>query len=158
MKWRFPLFGPLAVLALSLFATPIYAQTATVTTKPVVHRWYDSTKEVTLSGTVTSVVKSATREMKMMGGSHLVVETKSGTIDASLGKFAMRGEGALDVTPGQKVQVTGVMKTVNDKQVLLTRVVQTNGHTFTIRNEHGFALAPAARKGSANSEAKGGQL
>lgn len=158
MKRRFPLLGPLAVLALSLFAMPIYAQTATVTTKPVVHRWYDSTKEVTLTGTVSSVVKSATREMKMIAGSHLVVETKSGPVDASLGAFAMRGKGALDVTPGQQVQITGVMKTVSDKQVLLTRVVQTNGHAFIIRSEHGFALPPAARKGSASSEAKGGQL
>jgi len=157
MKRRFSVVGPFAVLALCLFAMPIHAQTA-VTTKTAVPLRYDISKEVTLTGTVSSIVKSASPETKMMAGSHLIVETTSGTVDASLGGFALRGTGALSVTPGQRVQVTGVMQKIRDKEVLVTRLVQADGHLYTIRNEHGFALAPVARERATKSEAKGGQL
>jgi DNA/RNA endonuclease YhcR with UshA esterase domain len=157
MKRRFSVVGPFAVLALCLFAMPIHAQTA-VTTKTAVPLRYDISKEVTLTGTVSSVVKSASPETKMMAGSHLIVETTSGTVDASLGGFALRGTGALSVTPGQRVQVTGVMKNIREREVFVTRLVQVDGHVYTIRNEHGFALAPVARERATKSEAKGGQL
>jgi len=159
MKWRFSVLGPFVLLALCLFASPIFAQTAGVTTKPVAPQRYDITKEVTLSGTVSDVMKAPTREMKMVAGSHLIVETKTGKVDAALGQFAMRGKSALSLTPGQMVKVTGVMKTVNDKQVFVTRLVQADGHVYKIRNEHGFVLARVSRDGNtAKSESKGGQL
>jgi hypothetical protein len=160
MKWRFSVLGPFAVLALCLFALPIYAQTAAVTTKPAVPLRYDITKEVKLSGTVSNVVKSPTREMKMVSGSHLIVETKTGAVDASLGRFAMRGKGGLSVTTGQQVEVTGVMKTMKGKQVFVTRLVQSDGHTYTIRNEHGFVSEHGAidGAGATKSTSKGGQL
>jgi hypothetical protein len=158
MKWRFSVLGPFAALALCQFALPIFAQTAEVTTKRAVPQRYDITKEVTLSGTVSDVVKAPTREMKMVAGSHLIVETKTGKVDAVLGQFAMRGKGALSFTPGQQVEVTGVMKTVKDNQIFVTRLVQADGHTYTIRNEHGFVLERVSRDGITKSESKGGQL
>ena len=157
MKWRVSVVRPFGVLGLCLLAMPIHAQTA-VTTKTAVPLRYDISKEVTLTGTVSSVVKSASPETKMMAGSHLLVETTSGTVDASLGGFALRGTGALAVTPGQRVQMTGVMKKIRDREVFVTRLVQVDGHVYTIRNEHGFALAPTARERVTKSEAKGGQL
>jgi len=160
MKWRFSVLGPFIFLALCLFALPIYAQTAAVTTKPVAPQRYDITKEVKLSGTVSNVVKAPTREMKMVVGSHLIVATKTGEVDAALGQYAMRGKGALSVTPGQQVEVTGVMKTMKGKQVFVTRLVQADGHTYTIRNEHGFVSEHGAIDGAGvtKSASKGGQL
>src|SRR5271156_2432643 len=158
MKWRFPAFGPFAVLALCLFAAPAHAQTAEGTAGSVVPPKYDLTQEATLTGTVSSVVKKTTPEMQMMGGSHLIVQTTSGKIDASLGGYAIKAEGALPVSPGQQVQVTGVMKTIRDQQVFVTRLVQVNGRVYKIRNEHGFVLAPEPRKSVTKPEAKGGQL
>jgi hypothetical protein len=70
----------------------------------------------------------------------------------------MRGKGALSVTPGQQVQVTGVIKIVRGNEVLLTRLVQASGQVYKIRNEHGFAIMPASRRGISRSKAKGGQL
>jgi hypothetical protein len=157
MKWRFPVFGPFVLLALSLFALPIYAQTAAVTTRTAVPPRYDITKEVKLSGTVSNVVKAPTREMNMVAGSHLIVATKGGEVDASLGQFAMRGKGAFSVTPGQQVEVTGVMKTLNGKQVFVTRLVQSGGRTYTIRNEHGFLRIHQPYDGGTTAS-KGGQL
>jgi hypothetical protein len=160
MKWRFPVLGPFVLLALCLFALPIYAQTAAVTTKPVTPLRYDITKEVKLSGTVSNVVKAPTREMNMVSGSHLIVQTKNGAVDASLGRFAMRGKSGVSVTAGQQVEVTGVMKTMKGKQVFLTRLVQAAGHTYTIRNEHGFVRERVSVDGAGvtKSASKGGQL
>ena len=158
MKSRFPAFGLFVVLALCLFATPAHAQTAEGTPGSAVSPKYDITQEVTLAGTVSSVVKSTTPEMQMLGGSHLIVQTTSGKRDASVGGYAVKAVGALSVTPGQQVQVTGVMKTIRDQQVFVTRLVQVNGHVYKIRNEHGFILAPEPRKGVTKPEAKGAQL
>ncbi len=158
MKSRFPALGSFVVLALCLLATPNHAQTAEGTTKSAVPPKYDVTKEVTLTGTVSSVVKKATPETQMLGGAHLIVETAYGKIDASLGAFAMKAEGSLSVSPGQQVQITGVMKSVRDQQVFVTRLVQLNGHVYKIRNEHGFVVAPGPRKGVTEPAAKAGQL
>ena len=158
MKWRFPVLGPLAALALCLFALPIYAQTSAVTTKSTLPTRYDITKEVTLTGTVNSVVKAPTREMKMLPGSHLMLATASGKMDASLGRFAMRNQGVHSITAGQQVQVTGIVTTVKGQQVFVTRLVQVNGHTYKVRNEHGVAVAPVSGKSNRSAYTNGGQL
>jgi hypothetical protein len=88
------------------------------------------------------------------------VQTKTGAVDASLGRFAMRGKGGVSVTAGQQVEVTGVMKMMKGKQVFVTRLVQAEGHTYTIRNEHGFVSEHGTIGGAAvtSSGSKGGQL
>ena len=158
MKWRFPVLGALAALALSLFALPIFAQTSAVSTKSTVPSRYDITKEVTLTGTVSNVVKTPTREMKMLPGSHLMLATGSGRLDASLGRFAMRNQGVLAITAGQQVQVTGIVTTVKGQQVFVTRLVQVSGHTYKVRNEHGVAVAPVSGKSNRSAYTNGGQL
>ena len=156
MKWRFSVLGPL-VLALCVFALPLHAQTSD-TTKPVVHLRYDITQEMTFTGTVSSVVKASAHETKKASVSRVMVQTTSGTVEADLGRYAMRGEGALSVTPGQLIQLTGVMKMVRGQQVVIARLVQANGKVYKIRNEHGFVYHPVARKNQTKSETKGGTL
>jgi DNA/RNA endonuclease YhcR with UshA esterase domain len=159
MKWRFSTLGPL-VLALCVFALPLHAQTSDTTTSvtPTTHLRYDITKEMTFAGTVSSVVKASAHETKKAGASHVMVQTTSGKVEADLGRYAMRGEGALTVTPGQPIQLTGVMKTVRGQQVVIARLVQANGKVYKIRNEHGFVYHPVARKNQTKSETKGGTL
>ncbi len=157
--WRNVVLGTFAALVLCLFAAQIFAQPLTGTTRPTPRPRYDITKEVTITGSISSVVKRATPSMKMMPGSHLVVTTSSGTVDASLGRFAMKGKNPLSFTAGEQVRLTGVIHTTSTgKEVFMARLVQANGHIYKIRNEHGFAYAPAARKDSAKSESKGGSL
>ncbi len=69
----------------------------------------------------------------------------------------MRGEGALSIKSGEQVQLTGVMKVINGKEVLFMRLVRANGRLYKIRNEHGFTLAPESTNSSGNSEPNGGQ-
>ena len=82
----------------------------------------------------------------MIFGSHLLLMTLSGRVDVSLGRFGLRGKGALAVTAGQPVDVTGILKTINDQPVFLARTVKVGANTYTIRNEHGIEISPQARE------------
>jgi len=144
MTRRCAAVGLSALLALVCLALPSSAQTKPSTTKFSGPFAYDITKEVTLSGTVSSLV--AKPEPGMIMGAHLLIETGSGVVDASLGMFALQGRDALSVSSGQQVAVTGVMKTINDRQVFLVRTVKTGSETFTVRNEHGLMLSPQTRE------------
>jgi len=51
-----------------------------------------------------------------------------------------------------------MLTTVKNQQVFVTRLVQANGHTYTIRNQHGVAVAPTSNKGNRSFYVQGGQL
>jgi hypothetical protein len=134
--------GLLIGLLLAILVVPLIAQPARDSGP-----YYDISKEVTLSGIVTALV---TRPAPgMVWGSHLMLTTASGKVDASLGRFALLGKDPLSVTPGQQVEVTGVMKTINDKEVFLVRTVKANGKVFTVRNQRGLPVSPQARERAA---------
>jgi hypothetical protein len=141
MKRLFAGLYALVLISLISLQLPVQAQTAERSVGPLS---YDASKEVTLNGTVLSVLAKPSPGMVM--GSHLLLTTPSGPVDASLGRFGLMGKGALSVAPGQQVEVTGVMKTVKDKQVFLARTVKVGGEVYTIRNEHGFPVSPQARE------------
>jgi hypothetical protein len=136
--------GSLVLMALACLALPAGAQTKPSAARPSGPFSYDVSKEITLNGTVTSVL--AKSEPGMVMGAHLVFGTSSGRVDASLGRWALIGKGALSVNAGQQVAVTGVMKTLRNQQVFLARTVKVDGQIFTIRNEHGIALSPQTRE------------
>src|SRR5271156_1279274 len=141
--WKNVVLGTFAALVLCLFAAPIYAQSADAIAKPAAPRAYDITKEVTLAGTESSVVKQPTRSTDLAPGSHIMLTTSSGTVDATLGRFAMRGKTALVVTPGESVKLTGVMKTVKGKDVFLALLFRGNGHSYILPNQGALPTAPA---------------
>ena len=129
----------IAGLLFAILAVPLGAQPA-----PTARPYYDISKEVTLNGTVSSVFKRAPGGMT--AGSHLMLTTSSGTVDASLGRWAMEGKGALSIAAGQRVQqVTGVMKTYKDKAVFVARTMTVGSRIYTIRNQHGVPVSPQSR-------------
>jgi hypothetical protein len=142
--------GLLAGLLLAILAVPLVAQPERES-----HPFYDITKEVTLTGTVSSVLARPTEGM--LFGSHLMLETASGQVDASLGKWGLQGKGALSVSAGEPVQVTGVMKTIHDKEVFIVRAVKVNGQVYTIRNRYGVPNSPQSRERVSQNAAKGGE-
>jgi hypothetical protein len=147
--WALPL---LAVVSLTV---PVHAQTAAATANSTRPFSYQVSEEVTLRGSVTSVL--ATPERGMIMGSHLMVATASGTVDASLGTFGLRGKGAAPVKEGDEIELTGIMKTLKNKPVFLTRLVKMNGHVYTIRNERGFPVSPQARERLSEKKAPKGE-
>lgn len=105
---------------------------------------YNMKNEIKIAGVVSSVMDKP--ERGMMFGSHLFVGTASGTLDVSLGRWAFVGKGAPSISTGQQVEVTGVMKTLNHRQVFLARTLNTGGKTYSLRNEHGIPVPPQARE------------
>jgi len=144
--------GLLTGLLFAILASPLSAQPKAVHES---HPYYDVTKEVTLNGTVSSVVSGPSKGMIV--GSHLLLQTASGNVDASLGKWGLAGKGALSVASGQRVDVTGVMKTVRNKEVFMVRVVKTNGKIYAIRNAHGVPVSPQGREHASQKIAQKGE-
>jgi hypothetical protein len=149
--------GPCALVLLSLISSlpPVQAQTAEFATRHETPFSFEISKKTTLIGTVSSVVTNPSAGM--MWGSHLLVETSSGTLDASLGRFALLGRNALFVTAGQCAQVTGVMKTFDGQQVFLARTLIVGGQVYPIRDEHGFAPSPQTRERLSHSSGQEGE-
>ena len=146
--------GLCTVVALLLISSlrPIQAQTMAVATGAAGPQSLDVAAEVTLTGTVSSVLVKAAPGMIV--GSHLLLATPYGPVDASLGRFGLQGDGAVSVAAGQQIEATGVMKRIKDKSVFLVRSVKVGGEVYTIRNKHGFPVSPRARKRA--SEKTGG--
>jgi hypothetical protein len=152
-----PLFTGLCALALLFLISstpPVQAQTAAIETRPA-EPYYDVAREVTLKGTVSSVLTKPSPGMIM--GSHLLLATASGEVDASLGRFGLLGKGALSVAAGQQVELTGVMKTLMDKQVFVARTVKVGEHVYTMRTEHGIQISPQARERASQKTAQKGE-
>lgn len=131
--------GLLAGLLVAILAIPLSAAT-----KPAPHPFYDMTKEVTLSGPVSAVYERPAAGL--IAGSHLMLLTGSGTVDASLGTWGLRGKGAPSIANGEQVTVRGVMKTLRERQVFVVRTLEVGGHTYTIRTEHGASVSPQSRE------------
>lgn len=127
-----------------LFLRPVQAQTTEVATKAEGPSSYSSTAEVTFTGTVSSVFTKAIPGTVV--GSHLLLATPSGLVDASLGRFGLLGKGAISVVAGQQIEATGVMKTIKGKTFFIVRSVKVGNELYVIRNEHGFPLSPEARE------------
>lgn len=143
MKQLFAGLCALALLSLIAPLTAVQAQTKAVETRHAAP-YYDVTKEVTLKGTVSSVMTKPSAGM--IAGSHLLLTTSSGAVDVSLGRFGLQGKGALSVAEGEQIEVTGVMRTLRDKQVFLARTVKAGGQVYAIRNEHGIPVSPQGRE------------
>jgi hypothetical protein len=142
--------GLLAGLLFAILALPLVAQSERES-----RAFYDIAKEVTLTGTVSSVL--AKPAAGMLFGSHLMLDTNLGQVDASLGKWGLQGKGALSVVAGEAVEVTGVMKTMNDKPVFIVRTVKVSGQVFTIRNQYGVPRSPQSRERASQKAAQGGE-
>lgn len=156
MKRPFASLWALTLTALVLLAIPLHAQTAARSADSPRPFSYNISDEVTLKGTVSSVVTKPSKGMIM--GSHLLLQTASGTVDASLATYAVQGKGGMQVKPGDQVEVTGIMKTIKGSPVFLTRVVKADNQIYNVRNEHGFPVRPAthehgSRKTTQNGEA-----
>lgn len=116
--------------------------------------YYDIAQEATLSGTVTNVLGKSTPGT--FPGAHLTLATPGGSYDVSLGLFALIGEGALAVSQGQQVEITGISKTFHGKTIFLARVVRVGNNVYAVRNAHGLQVPPKSHE-RANQEAQDGE-
>lgn len=118
--------------------------------------FYDVAREVTIQGTVSSVLIRP--KAGMIFGSHLLLQTASGELDASLGRWALQGKTQIPAAAGQPIELTGVMKTLMKRQVLIVRTVKLAGQVYTVRNPHGVEMSPLARERADQQAAEKGEL
>jgi len=140
-------FTILPLVIAGLLTGVLFAITALPLHSQIAGQYYDVAQEVTINGTVSAVLTRPAAGMTW--GSHLLLTTVSGTVDASLGMWALNGKGALPVTLGQQVELTGVVQTVHNKSVLLARTVKAGGKVYAIRDAHGTPVPPQARERAA---------
>jgi len=126
------------------------------TTKAESHPFYDVTEEITLSGPVTNIVHGPSTGL--IPGSHILLVTGAGTIDASLGKWGLHGKNAPTIANGEQVTVRGVMKTIRNKEIFFVRTMVVGGQTYTIRNRHGVPVSPQSRERGEKTVQKGVSL
>jgi len=155
MKPRFTGLGTLALLLLMSFAPLVQAQTEATAARAENPIRYDVTKEVTLTGTVSKVLAKASPGM--LWGSHLLLATDSGEVDASLGLSGSHGRDALSVKAGQLIEMTGVMKTIRNRQVFLARTMKVGERVYAIRNERGIPVRPQSRERASQKTAEKGE-
>jgi hypothetical protein len=140
--------GLLTPLLFAILLIPLNAQSTRDGSQ-----YYDVSQEVTLRGAVSGVLTKPAPGMIM--GSHLLLTTVSGPVDASLGRWGLQGKDAVSVTAGQQVEVTGVMKTLKNKVVFVARIVKIGDKVYRVRNEHGIPLSPQARERAIEIRQKG---
>ena len=136
---------------------PVQAQTTAAAIRGEGPLGYDVSEEVRVAGTVSSVLTEAAPGMIV--GSHLLLITPIGAMDASLGRFGLRGKGAASVAAGQQIEATGVLKTIKGKPIFLVGTLKVGGEVYTIRNQHGIPVSPEARERASQKRGeKGGSL
>jgi hypothetical protein len=102
--------------------------------------------EITVSGTIQQVV--AAHPAGSPAGIHLLVESSQGAVNASVGPFLPK-DVQRDLSVGQQVQVTGIIRVINGQSYLLARQLSVAGKQITLRNEHGFPFSIPSVNGSA---------
>jgi hypothetical protein len=130
------------------------AQSATTESRNVAPLFYNNAQEITIAGTVHSIVRKATAPL--IPGAHVTITTLSGSVDVSLGISALEGAGAPALTQGEQIEVTGINKTLSGSPIFLARTVTFNGTVYEIRNRHGVPISPLARQRSLQSSEKEG--
>jgi DNA/RNA endonuclease YhcR with UshA esterase domain len=148
------LFG--AALAVAAMVPLALAQDMPAQTAPSIVQAYNAANEIVVKGTVEKVADAQAPEN--ISGTHLFITTAEGTIDAHLGPSPSWKAQSLTLTPGDAVELTGVMTSFGGKGVLLARTLKTGNRITVLRNEHGIPVHPAGlRAPFVPSTAKGGR-
>lgn len=139
-----------------VFATPAFAQSsqsAAASTASFAHV-YDVTKEVKVEGTIQKI---ETDGKVAPIGTHFLVQTAQGVVDAHLGSSAAAQPSYLGVSEGESVTLVGMMETIGGNQILVARLLTTPNRIFVLRNEHGIPVrGVGGRSLRASQTQKGG--
>jgi hypothetical protein len=147
-------FCLLTALVITLLAAPLNAGTTKTFKRTDTAPRYEASKEVTLEGTIQGLVKKPSAGSML--GTHLMVSTSKGTVDAQIGGFVTKGSHAYTPAVGQSVKIVGVMTTINHKEIFLTRTIETGSRTVQVRTKTGFLIVPGVKGHSPKNQAAGG--
>jgi hypothetical protein len=129
-----------SLAAAVLFILPAHGQSASPSATSsaqasTVNTGYDVAKEIKIEGAIEKIDAASTNAPM---GTHILVQTPQGVVDAHLGFGAAAKPSRLGIAEGQNVTIVGMMETVGSNQVMLARLMTTPDHIFVLRNEHGI--------------------
>jgi len=142
------------LVIVSMSVARLSANQSATPTRTVIASKYDLSKEVTLEGTIQSLVRKPVAGA--IPGAHLIVSTAQGMVDAHIGDRVIAGPNAASFAVGQAVKLVGIMTEFNQQGVLLVRAIQTENRTITVRNEHGFLVFPGSKATLKDAASTGG--
>jgi hypothetical protein len=145
MQIRFRAFTLAAALLVSVAAGAQQAQTASQ------RGGYDPSREATLLGTVVSSTAQSTAATI---GTHVVVQTASGTIDVNLGNSALLKAAGLQLKTGDSVRIIGENVNFMGSEFFAARVVQKGTQAVALRSSRGIPLAAPRQSSTSASGAK----
>jgi hypothetical protein len=98
---------------------------------------YDKSTEVATSGTIQSIQAQA--DSTLPKGAYVTLLAPPLTLNVQIGALSAA---KAPFKVGDQVQITGSIVTINGKQVLLARQIQTASETITVRSLHGLVIKP----------------
>jgi hypothetical protein len=104
---------------------------------------YDVTQEIKVRGTIRKIDAFG---VSGPAGTHILIDTITGIVDAHLGFGAESNPTYLRIAPGQNVTVVGMMQTAGARKVLIARILTTSNRIFVLRNEHGIPVRAIPRR------------
>ena len=140
----------LSVSVLCIFSVaPAMAQNAVSSTDSAMIA-YDLSKEIKIQGTIQKIETSGTTAPI---GTHILIQTSQGVVDAQLGFGSAAAPANLGLSEGQSVTVLGMMQAQGSNSVILARVLTTSSRVFVLRSERGIPVRtfPAANSRPASA-------
>jgi hypothetical protein len=104
---------------------------------------YEVKTETTITGTVESIetiTGPGGRGRRGLGGTHLIVKTKAGTVEVHVGPTAYVTEHKITLAKGDTVEILGSRVTIDDEPVLLARQITKGTDEWTLRDASGRPL------------------
>ena len=98
---------------------------------------YDLSKEIKIQGTIQKIETAGSTAPI---GTHILIQTSQGVVDAQLGFGSAAAPANLGVSEGQSVTVVGMMQTLDGNSVMLARVLTTSSRVFVLRSERGIPV------------------
>jgi hypothetical protein len=140
--------GSAALAGAILLSTAAGAQqrNAAVSSRPSA---YDVARETILQGTVVSYTEDSSRPPM---GTHVTVQTASGTVDVHLGPAAYLRSNHFSLSAGDSVRFVGVSIPAQEGNVFLARIAQNGKQALALRSPRGFLLATTATRALPQAE------
>jgi hypothetical protein len=110
---------------------------------------YDVKTETTITGTVESIETIAGpggRGRRGLGGTHLIVKTKTDTLEVHVGPTAYLTEQKITLAKGDTLEILGSRVTIDDEPVLLARQITKGANKWTLRDASGRPLWSGPRR------------
>jgi hypothetical protein len=135
MNRAFRLFLSISALGI-ISVAPAIAQSASPSSNSPMAA-YDVSKEIKVQGTIQKIETAGSTGPV---GTHILVQTSQGVVDAHLGFSSAVAPANLGVSEGENVTLIGMMQTLGGSNVMLARVLTTSSRVFVLRSERGIPV------------------